>query len=243
MNIKVFEKKISLADRLEIQKAYYLGYFSCVICGESDFTVDDLAAHFLQLDFAQPNKGRLKSKMQKSPLFIKGHRAGSFKLHASARSKIEVEFPSLHQDAEEVVFGDSILPSALFMGQRGFIERLGQQINACYENNLFDACAVMMRRLLEVCLILSYEELGITGEIKDSNGDYKQLNYIVEHARNNAVLNLSRNTKSCVNEFRTIGNFSAHKIYYNAKRPDIKKVAIEYRAAIEELLYKSGVLK
>jgi hypothetical protein len=33
------------------------------------------------------------------------------------------------------------------------------------------------------------------------------------------------------------------QIYYNAKRADIKRVVLEYRAAIEELLYKAGLKK
>jgi hypothetical protein len=58
-----------------------------------------------------------------------------------------------------------------------------------------------------------------------------------------AALSLSPATKACLDDFRIVGNFSAHKIYYNAKRADIKRVVLEYRAAIEELLYKAGLKK
>jgi len=64
---------------------------------------------------------------------------------------------------------------------------------------------------------------------------------IVNDAKTNSTLNLSRNAKSCLDQFRMLGNFSAHKIYYNCKRDDIGKVALEYRAIFEELLYKSGI--
>ncbi|MCJ8286922.1 hypothetical protein [Halomonas sp.] len=243
MNIKNFNKSVNLGTKTEIDKAYYLAYFLCKIGGAQDFTVDELCEHLDKLDFSQPNKARLKGKIQKSKVFIKGGREGSFRLHSNSVKKIETEFPNITEKSEEIVFGDSILPLVLFANTRGFIESLAKQVNACYENNLFDACAVMMRRLLEVCLILSYEKLGIESEIKDGNGDYKQLNVIVANAKGNATLSLSRNTKSCLEDFRAVGNFSAHKIYYNAKRQDIKKVSLEYRAAIEELLYKSGLIK
>jgi hypothetical protein len=52
---------------------------------------------------------------------------------------------------------------------------------------------------------------------------------------------LSKASKDVLDEFRVLGNFSAHKIIYNCRREEIKKVAREYRAAIEELLYKSGI--
>lgn len=243
MNIKNYSKITSLGEKAEIDKAYYLAYFICRVEGHEDFNIEELSACFDKLDFSQPNKARLKGKIQKSKLFIKGKRKDSYKLHSNSVQKIEEEFPQVTEKSEEIIFGDSILPSALFLGTRGFVESLSKQVNACYENNLFDACAVVMRRLLEVCLILSYENLGIGDEIKDANGNYKQLNVIVANAKGNSRLALSRNTKACLEDFRTVGNFSAHKIYYNARKQDIKKVALEYRATIEELLYKSGILK
>ena len=64
---------------------------------------------------------------------------------------------------------------------------------------------------------------------------------IIKNAIYNQKIGLSKTTKSCLNEFREIGNFSAHKIYYNAKRGDLKKCILDYRATIEELLYKAGI--
>lgn len=243
MNFRQFGKHVSLGERPEIDKAVYLGYFISRTEGAEDFTVDELCVYFDKLDFSQPNKARLKGKIKKSNSFIKGKRENSFRMHSNSIRRIEEEFPNISEKSEEIAYGDSILPSSLFANTRGFMESLAKQVNACYENNLFDACAVMMRRLLEVCLILSYEKLGVESEIKDGNGDYKNLNIIVANAKGNSALSLSRNTKACLEDFRAVGNFSAHKIYYNAKRQDIKKVSLEYRAAIEELLYKSGVLK
>lgn len=242
MNLADFEKLLSLGDKTELEKSYYLAYFLCEIEGQDSFSINDLCMFFGKLNFSQPNKSRLRKKIQQSKLFIKGGKDNSFKLHANSIKKIETEYPDIMEKSENIIFKDTILPSILFQNTRGFIESLSKQINAAYENNLFDACAVMMRRLLEVCLILSYEQLSIESEIKDGNGNYKQLNAIVSNAKNNVSLNLSRNTKACLEDFRFVGNFSAHKIYYNAKRHDIKNISLEYRATIEELLYKSGVL-
>ena len=100
-----------------------------------------------------------------------------------------------------------------------------------------------MRRLLEIMLILSYEKLAIASEIKDSDNEYKNLNFIIGNAISNSPLSLSRNTRDCLDQFRKVGNFSAHKIHYNAKKSDIRNIALDYRAAIEELLYKSELIK
>lgn len=43
--------------------------------------------------------------------------------------------------------------------------------------------------------------------------------------------------------FRQLGNFSAHKIQYNANRKDIDNVQLRYRVTIEDLLYAAGIKK
>lgn len=42
-------------------------------------------------------------------------------------------------------------------------------------NNCYDACAVLMRRVFEISLILAYEHHGIQDDIKDEKGDYVML--------------------------------------------------------------------
>ena len=48
-----------------------------------------------------------------------------------------------------------------FCGKRPFLTRLIQQINFTYGHNCYDACAVLMRRLFEVLLVLAYQNKGI----------------------------------------------------------------------------------
>jgi len=212
-----------------------------VSTGEPEFSVDDILSCFDQLHFSKPNISRLKRNIKGSKEIVSASNSGQLKLHARAIAAMDAEYPQIKDKSEEVVSDDVILPSALFRDTRGYIESLSKQINASYDQNIFDGCAVLMRRLLEILLIHSYENLGIGSEIKDTTGNYKMLNYIVTNAKSNNNLSLSRNTKDAVDGFRIVGNFSAHKIFYNAKRKDISKISSEYRAAIEELLYKSGI--
>jgi hypothetical protein len=135
----------------------------------------------------------------------------------------------------------SILPPIDYEKTYGYIERLAQQVNACYEHNLFDGCAVLMRRLVEILLILSYRKLQIESAIKDSDGNYLMLERISADAKNNTKLDLSRNSKSSLDVFRELGNFSAHKIEYTCRREYIKERIQSYRALIAELLHKAGL--
>ena len=212
-----------------------------VTTGEPEFSIDDVLSCFEKLHFSKPNISRLKRNIKGSKEIVSASSSNKLKLHARKITAMDAEYPQIKEKSEEIVSDDVILPSALFQGTRGYVESLSRQINASYDHNIFDGCAVLMRRLLEILLIHSYENLGIESEIKDSNDNYKMLNHIVTNAKANNKLSLSRNTKDAIDDFRVVGNFSAHKIFYNAKRKDISKISSEYRAAIEELLYKSGI--
>jgi len=242
MNIEKFSNISNLVNRTEIEKVECLAFYHSKISGIASFTVQDICVWFDALDFSRPNVSRLKKNLAASRKIVKGAVKDSFKLHARSQKEFESEFPQFTEADETIETIDSIIPNALYSGTRGYIESLAKQINASYENNIFDGCAVLMRRLLEILLIMAYENIGIDDEIKDSDGEIKSLVSIINNATNNSKLALSRNSKDCLEVFRKLGNFSAHKIHYNAKKSDIRNVALDFRASIEELLYKSGLI-
>ena len=101
---------------------------------------------------------------------------------------------------------------------------------------------VLMRRLFEVLLVLSYQHIGIDDEIKDSSGKgYVMLESIVGNAKNNQTLKLSR-IKNEFDSFRKVGNFSAHNITYTAGKKDIDDIKLSYRVMLEELYNKAGLI-
>ena len=243
MNLGKYSKLVDLEAKNELQKCLYVAFYIKATKDVVEFSVADIVVVFEKLHFSKPNLSRLKRNISSSRDFIRGSAAGLYKVHGKTLTKLEKEIPEVSEKSEEIISDDLILPESLFMGTRGFIQSLSKQINASYENNLFDGCAVLMRRLLEILLILSYERQGIESQIKNSDGSYKLLNGIAADAKTNSTLGLSRNTKDNLEKFRLVGNFSAHKIYYTAKRKDISGISQEYRASIEELLYKSGLIK
>lgn len=136
----------------------------------------------------------------------------------------------------------TILPDAIIEDLPSNIINICQQINASYENNLFDCTAVLMRRLLESLLVITFQNANLEDEITDKSGKYHlNLDGIIKKAQQNQTLGLSSNTKNDMMLFKDLGNYSAHKIWYNCTQGDIKPNALKYRAIIEELLYKSGI--
>lgn len=138
----------------------------------------------------------------------------------------------------------TILPDALYNGLQSNIQSLCKQINASYENNLFDCTAVIMRRLLESLLVLCYQNSGIEADIMDKSGLYHiSLDKMIKNAEQNTTLAFSANTRREMALFKDLGNYSAHKIWYNCTQQDIKPHILKYRTIIEELMYKSGTKK
>ena len=120
------------------------------------------------------------------------------------------------------------------------MDKLVLQANHCYENNCYDACATMLRRILETLLIESYEYLKIDCDIKDKDGNYLMLEKICNNAKSNTKLSLTR-IKNKLDDFRDLGNFAAHRRYYNTFKSDIDSCKKDFRVIIEELMYKAGI--
>ncbi len=170
---------------------------------------------------------------------------GLFDTHSSWTSwirQIEKWIDDITNWSNQIILSnDSILPSSLFIKAPRNIVSLQKQINASYENNLFDCTAVIMRRLMEILLIYAYKNNKIESEIK--NGDhFFNLDKIVKNAETNSKLDLSTNTKKDINTIKDLGNLSAHRILFNSTKEDIDGIKLKYRSIIEELLYKAGLL-
>ena len=132
----------------------------------------------------------------------------------------------------------AVLPHAMVSNTRGYIERVVYQINGSYERGWFDACAVMMRRLLETLIIECFEKHKVAHKIKNSRtGDFLYLSDIIAETLTEPSWNLGRNTKAALPRLKAIGDLSAHSRRYNAHREDIDKLLEEFRTACQELLY------
>jgi hypothetical protein len=242
VNIATFIDRAELATQTEVDRACLLAFYHLKKEGVDEFTSTDYAQWIKGHNFSNPNTSRLTDKLAASPKTIRGSRKGAFKLRHEYLKELDGKFPQLAEKSQDVVDDGTILPPVLYDKTRGYVESLAKQINAAYENNIFDGCAVLMRRLEEVLLIMAYEKLGIAAAIKDPATDtYLMLEKIVTNAAGNATLNLSRNAREDIDVFRQLGNYSAHKITYLCRREYIREKIDKYRALIDELLHKAGL--
>jgi len=122
--------------------------------------------------------------------------------------------------------------------RRGYLIKVVNQINGCYEQGWYDGCAVMMRRMIETLIIECFEKHQIADEIKDpSRGEFYMLKELIDKLLGQQHFNLGRLAKKGLNNLKVIGDMSAHGRRYNAHREDIDKVAQEFRIACQELIY------
>jgi len=139
--------------------------------------------------------------------------------------------------------GDPIFPLGLLeQANRGYLVVIGRQVNACFTDSRYDACAVMMRRLLEIAIIEAFEGKRIPQAIKDGNGEYLHLTDLVGKALGEAKWTLSRNAKKYLPQLRDLGHLSAHGRYFTAQTSDIERVRQGFRVVIEEFLRIADLL-
>ena len=242
MKLEQFSKQVNLIDKTEIEKVEFLAYFLSENKQETEFTVSDMSSIIFALGFAKPNQSRLKDNLSKSKSFVRGSKPNAFRLSVKRLLLIRAEFPAINE-SEDIISDDSIIPEILLKEtNRQYLIKIAQQINATYENNLFDACSLMMRRLLEILLIHCFENSKIEEDVKDSDGSFQSLKILVNKAISRPEIKISNDVKKDMDKFRELGNFSAHRVKYNCRRDDIRSLKLEYRAIIEELLYVSGLI-
>jgi Domain of unknown function (DUF4145) len=138
---------------------------------------------------------------------------------------------------------DALFPLALLqVTRRTYLAHIGRQMNGCFVQGWYDACAVMMRRLMEAAIIEAFEGKGIADNAKNVKGDYLQLSDLIDRALGEKTWNLSRNTKTYLPKMRDVGHMSAHGRYFTAQRSDIEKVQQGCRIVVEEFLRIAGLL-
>ncbi len=157
--------------------------------------------------------------------------------------KIKSFIQSVEQDCADTLLppeggleaiGQPVVPFALLRNTRGYLERIAHQINGAYSNGWYDACAVMIRRLIETLIIESFEKHGISQSIKNSTGDFFYLADLIAKTLSEPSWNLSRNTKQALPKLKDVGDKSAHSRRYNAVRNDIDKIIPDLRIVVQE---------
>jgi hypothetical protein len=133
--------------------------------------------------------------------------------------------------------GQPVIGFALVRGTRGYLEKIVHQINGSYSNGWYDACAVMVRRLVETLIIEVFEAHNLSAKITNASGDFFYLSDLINIMLAETSWNLSRNAKKSLPKLKDIGDKSAHSRRFNAIRNDIDKIQSDLRVIVQEFVY------
>ena len=154
--LDIFTQKILETKLPKIEIACAFVWFHYVIHNE-DSNINTINDYFVKSNLPKYNQTYLKDGLRKSKNVTKGQNVNSYKPQRQYLNEMSRQFSFVETRSEEIHTDDVIIPTSLFENTRGYIESLSKQINASYNHNIFDGCAILMRRLLEILLIHSYE--------------------------------------------------------------------------------------
>lgn len=243
MRILDYKQAVALDDHNQTKQAVLLCYFHNKCTDEQVFDMKGIQELFSDAGYSQINSSRVKKNLlEKKQMRVPKGMKTSLEFVPAVYQELDQKYASLWEDTDIITSDSELIDETKFGGKRQYLTQLIRQINHSYAHNCYDAAAVLMRRLFEVLLVLSYQHIGIDDEIKDSSGKgYVMLESIVGNAKNNQTLKLSR-IKNEFDSFRKVGNFSAHNITYTAGKKDIDDIKLSYRVMLEELYNKAGLI-
>lgn len=143
-------------------------------------------------------------------------------------------------DRPVVPGGEPVLPMSILQKAPSYLQRILLQANGCYIQRWNDACAVMVRKLVESLIIEVYEKHGKADEIK-KDGEYLMLSGLVTKMLSQTHWALSRETRKELPELKKLGDRSAHARHYQCTREDIDRVLSGLRTTVDNLLHHAGL--
>ena len=131
---------------------------------------------------------------------------------------------------------DNLFPQELLNNTRQYIESVGNQAIICFDVGLYDACAVMIRKLFETLIIEAFERYKIADKIKNSAGNFYYLSELIPLLLAEGSWNISRNAQTGFAPIKKSGDMSAHNRRYCATQQDILDLKQDIRICLEELI-------
>ena len=132
---------------------------------------------------------------------------------------------------------EPVVPVVLFKNsRRNYLTRVVHQINTTYQNACYDACAVMLRRLVETLIIEAFEAKKIDSKIKGRTGAFFRLRDLVTAAQNETTWNMGRSAKAALGRLKNVGDIAAHSRRHNTTRHEIDDLIPDLRIVAQELL-------
>ena len=132
-----------------------------------------------------------------------------------------------------------ILPEdrSMFKGKDSYLWEIVLEINRCFRNGAYNACSVLMRRLLETLIIQAHEKKGTAVTVRNpATGRFHKLEKLIDDLIATNPFGLTRNALDALPKLKRIGDWGAHNRNILIRETDIEDIKAEARVCFEELL-------
>ncbi len=218
-------------------KTEQIDVFAYFLLDSSDnkyFTTADIKKCFEELSLPEysniPSYLSAASKRGKTQKYIKSKEGYSLTL--LQRDKMNKAFSKIAPPKPS----DNLFPKDILDGCRSYIIDISNQAIVCFDKGLYDACSVMLRKLIEVLIIETFERYNIADKIKNDRGDFFYLSDLITCLLNEKKWNIGRNAKEGFSKIKKIGDMSAHNRRFFSKKPDIDDIRESIRICVQELV-------
>lgn len=237
-DINDFTKRISEFDTLtSSEKIDYIVYFLLVVEKKSEVKSSEVKKCFDDLHaVAYSNIPSYLSKFSKRGKGQKFLKKGTLGYLLERKRKEEIDLITKNVPTPKP--SDDLFPMVILDNTRGYILKNAEQASVCYDLGLYDASAVMIRKLVETLIIECFERHGIESKIKGGDGHFFFLSDLIgKFLAETGKWAISRNTSQSLPKIKALGDLSAHNRRFNAKKPDIDKIKDDLRIVIEDLVH------
>lgn len=200
-------------------------------------SVSDVCRHIERAGCGKQNITRIRQFFRRDRRVIKSL-GETYQIRPEPLARLDEQYSPILIN-RPLIKCDTVIPTDLFSDAKGYIIKVVLQLNASYLYSLFDCCAVMCRRLLETLIIETYESQKRASEVKDKDGHFLMFSSLLEYIRKDRSIYLGRSALKGLQNFKKLGDLSAHNRRFNAKKADIEHIKGDLRIACEELLHLS----
>lgn len=133
------------------------------------------------------------------------------------------------------------IPSEILDRMPPYILRLVPQINGAYQNEWYEAAAMVLRRLVETLIIELYSRRGWTNEVQDSDtNEFLLLKALIDKINGDARLHVQRRTIEGLNKVKELGDTASHDFKIRIRKSDLDRIQSSVRLTVERLIFTIG---
>lgn len=195
-----------------------------------DYPTDRFAGVAYQLSSIEPLVTRL---VEIFPSDLDGMKKLLEEIEFKIKSDLAAEFD---QPSSQPLGTPSVefLPNDMIEEKHFVPKKLLWEINRCHDAACYNACAALLRRLIENLIIGAYEQHGIADRIK-KDGEYIEFGALIGKAAAEPILKLGRETKRVLPDLKFYGDLGAHGRMSIVRHADLERLHNQTRIAVDEL--------